>query len=138
MKKTLLLLLTLLPGLLMADKIYKWTDTNGTVHFSHKPPQHSQSADVLDLPEFPSIHGSSDARAVAEIVEKRSDTETSQVSEQASLKAYCASLMSNMETLKNSPRVRVKKDNGEYDILDDEGRKSEMARIERLLQENCL
>lgn len=60
MKKPLILVLLPLAAVFMAaafadgQSIYKWTDSDGTVHYSDKPPQ-TQPADLttLDLPALP-------------------------------------------------------------------------------------
>jgi hypothetical protein len=46
MNRTIALLLCSLPLAVSAQQIYKWTDANGTVHFSQNPPKDGSYSDV--------------------------------------------------------------------------------------------
>ncbi|MCB1641339.1 MAG: DUF4124 domain-containing protein [Xanthomonadales bacterium] len=53
--RLLLMMLLLSSPLLAADKVYKWTDENGVVHYDAKPPEQgdSQTVDIRRAPPPP-------------------------------------------------------------------------------------
>ena len=139
MFKRLLLLLVMVPLLGQAAPVYKWVDEKGVVHFSSKPHHEAEDIETLEAAEAPRTSGSSDkqntedneeaSKIVEEVVE--SNTPTPEQIE------YCKILKNNLKTLRSSPRVRMKKDNGEFEILGDEARESEIGRIEKSIKESC-
>lgn len=134
MKKIGILLLILLPGLVISDQIYRWTDEKGTVHFSHKPTHEVSDHEMVKKPDFPEPVSS-------ETKDQDEETQPEPVLEAdvmtPELEEYCNRLRQNLNTMKSSPRIRIKRDNGEFEILDDEARQAEQARLEKLLKESC-
>lgn len=139
MIKRLLPLLIILPLWGQAAPVYKWVDEKGVVHFSSKPHHEAEDVEALDAPASPQIGGeSSDQNTnnnedTSEVVEEVTDSKAP-TPEQIE---YCKILKSNLNTLKSSPRVRMKKDNGEFEILGDESRQAEIDRIEKSIKESC-
>ena len=139
MRKRLLLLLIVLPLWVQAGPVYKWVDEKGIVHFSSKPHHEAKDVETLKNPEAPEMpHASARKRETAnkespeaekEVVENASPT-----SEQVE---YCKALRNNLDTLKTSPRIRKKKDNGEFEVLGDEAREAEMDRVQKTIEEFC-
>lgn len=144
MKKTLVLLLALMPLslTLAAEDIYTWTDERGVVHFSAKPPRGNLNAEIMAKPDLHDL-----ARA-NKVTEDKTEDETAEEDNSGSQSvepeprtpeevAYCKSLASNLKTLQSSPRVRVKRPDGEYEILGKDERKGEIERIQTLQKEFC-
>ena len=139
MKKIGILLLILLPGLVISDQIYRWTDENGVVHFSHKPPREATDHEKIDKPEVADISNSE--QASQEEITDNKETVPESVLEADNMTpermAYCDKLRQNLKTMKSSPRIRIKREDGEFEILDDKARQAEQDRLEKLLKESC-
>jgi hypothetical protein len=86
---TLLLTLLVAAGIVDANQIYRWVDTNGKVTFSSTPPPEGKQADVVDLPPPPSPESveaqRERERAIAdlggELQQRRLDREAQQAEE---------------------------------------------------------
>ena len=139
MKKWLLLLLVIIPLWGQAGSVYTWIDEKGVVHFSSKPHHEAEDVETLETPQPPRMSkASSDQKAenseenpeTAEEIAENQPPTPEQIE-------YCKILKSNLNTLKSSPRVRMKKANGEFEILGDEARQAEIDRIEKAIEESC-
>ena len=134
-----MILLVLMPLAGTSDQIYRWTDEKGVVHFSSKPIDESLDHELMPIPDAPTPTPGS----------QRQETDDAKEAEQKAPRTvetsgptqeeieYCKKLTTNINTLKNSPRVRIKKANGEFEILGDEGKKAEMDRLNKLMKEFC-
>ena len=140
MIKRLLLLLIILPLWGQAGPVYKWVDEKGVVHFSTKPHHEAEDVETLEASESPRIGGESNSQKDSENSEETSDTVEEVVENNAPTPEqieYCKILKNNLKTLKSSPRVRMKKENGEFEILGDNARQAEIDRIEKSIKETC-
>ena len=139
MFKQLLLLLVIVPLLGQAAPVYKWVDEKGVVHFSSKPHHEAEDVETLEATEVPRTDGASDKQNVKDNEEVSETVEEVVESNAPSPEQieYCKILNNNLKTLKSSPRVRMKKDNGEFEILGDKARGSEISRIEKAIKETC-
>lgn len=139
MAKQLLLLLIILPLWVQAGSVYKWVDEKGVVHFSSKPHHEAEDVEMVDASESPRIGGEAERQdsqnnnestePVKEVVDNSAPTPQQL--------EYCNALKSNLKTLNSSPRVKKQKPNGEYEVLGDEARQSEIDRIMKSLEESC-
>lgn len=139
MLKQLLLLLVILPFWVQAAPVYKWVDEKGVVHFSSKPHHKAEDVETLEKPESPRMtdaSGNEDETAGEEGFDTTEEVVENSTPSPEQIE-YCEALKNNMNTLKSSPRVRMKKDNGEFEILGDKARESEVARIEKAIKESC-
>ena len=136
MKKIGILLLILLPGLVISDQIYRWTDENGVVHFSHKPTREATDHEKIDKPDI-----SHSEQASQEATTDKKETVPEPVLEADNMTpermAYCDKLRQNLNTMKSSPRIRIKREDGEFEILNDKARQAEQDRLKKLLKESC-
>ena len=153
MKRLLIILLALMPLVGISDQIYRWTDEKGVVHFSSKPLDESLGHDLIPLPDSPTPtpgaqisvpdENNTDDQQPVESSLQSSSQSPSQSSSQSSSQLskeeieYCKKLKINIETLKNSHRVRIQKANGEFEALGDKGKKTEMDRLKKLMKEFC-
>lgn len=154
MKKTLVLLLALMPLslTLAAENIYTWTDERGVVHFSTKPPRGNPNAEIMARP---GLHDRAGANNVTENQSDEEEVKEEEVKEEGVKEennesqrldpevktpeeiAYCEALANNIKTLQSSPRVRIKRPDGEYEILDKDEHQGEIERIQKLQKELC-
>ncbi|MDB2384670.1 DUF4124 domain-containing protein [Endozoicomonas sp.] len=128
MKKIIMLLL-LAPGILGADKVYKWLDGEGTVHYSSSPPVNTRPGDVArDAGELIIFEPEAIAPAV---VEKQAAQDNSQ------LMAYCHKLRNNLLTLYKNKRVRVRQADGQFVELDEAAKEEKATEVSSLLKQRC-
>ena len=139
MIKRLLLLLIILPMWIQAGSVYKWVDEKGVVHFSSKPHYEAEDVETFEASKSPRIGGEpneQDSQNNEESTEANEENVDNSEPTPEQIE-YCNILKSNLKTLKSSPRVRMQKENGEYEILGDEARQSEIDRIEKSIKESC-
>ncbi len=53
MRHSMVLAATLLLSLMVQAQVYKWTDTDGKIHYGNQPPANGQPAQTLDIPSQP-------------------------------------------------------------------------------------
>lgn len=53
MRHSMVLAATLLLSLMVQAQVYKWTDTDGKIHYGNQPPADGQPAQTLDIPSQP-------------------------------------------------------------------------------------
>lgn len=139
MRRPLLAVALLLVAPLAIGQAYKWTDAHGTVHYSETPPpQGTQYKQIhtngtvapLAQPAAESDAGNASASGVPA-------TPTTPVADTPENRSkLCASLKTNLETLKGSGPV-VMQDGGQQKVLDDAQRKQQIAAANNQYQQYC-
>jgi Domain of unknown function (DUF4124) len=137
MRRLLIAAALLLVAPLVAAQAYKWTDANGTVHYSDAPPpQGTKFSKVTTTGTVEPL-----ATPAPESSNSSSDTASSKPPAQSGKPAtdrasFCASLKSNIDTLKSSGPV-VMEQNGQQKVIDDIQRKQQQATAETQYQQFC-
>ncbi|PWK84709.1 DUF4124 domain-containing protein [Fulvimonas soli] len=135
MRRPLLALALLLLAPLAAAQVYKWTDASGTVHYSETPPPQGTKYQQMTLSGSaepiaqPSSSESRENRPEPEAPASVADTPANRA-------RLCASLKSNLETLKGSGPV-VMQEGGQQKVLDDSQRKAQIDAAGRQYQQYC-
>ena len=128
MKKIIMLLL-LAPGILAADKVYKWLDNKGVIQYSSAPPITVRPGDVeLDAGDIISFEPKITQPAVTQQVSNDNNSQAS---------IYCRKLRSNLITLYKNKRVRIRHANGQFSELDENGKNEKITEISDLLKKHC-
>ncbi len=136
MRRLLIAAALLLVAPLVAAQAYKWTDANGTVHYSDAPPATgtkyskvttSGTVEPLAAPAPESTTDTSakptqDNKPVANTPQNRAE--------------YCAALKGNIDTLKSSSPVVMEQD-GQQKVIDADQRKQQQATAETQYQNFC-
>lgn len=139
MRRLLIATALLLAAPLVAAQAYKWTDANGTVHYSDAPPPQgtkynkvttSGSVEPLVTPA-PAV--SSDGSA--EVPTKPNNTQPVADTPENRAK-LCSNLKSNMETLKSQGPV-VMDDGGQQKVMNSDQRKQQQAAAQSQYQQYC-
>ena len=127
-------------------ELYKWTDSQGKVHYSDQPPttnaqtiksattgqaetttQATQSLDAKDQAYQKRRKEAEEARAKAE-----------KEAEQARIqRENCAKARSNLSTLQNTPRVYSTNAAGQRTYMDDAARASALANSQKAVSDFC-
>ena len=140
--KTLLVLASLLMALQVgAAQVYRWTDQNGQVHFSQRPPP--GAAQRMDLPESEPRGAPGDTELMQQRRERERrlledyDYERAQKKARQAREAsarqkaaeQCGKLQDYWRRLTFPGPLYVTRDDGEREYLTDEQRESEKARM---------
>jgi len=140
MRRLLIAAALLLVAPLAAAQAYKWTDANGTVHYSDSPPPQgtqykkvTTSGTVEPLaPPAATNHGPS------EVAKSNNNTQpgASMADTPENRTKFCASLKSNLEALKSSGPVLMN-EGGQQKVVGDDQRKQQQATAEAQYQQYC-
>lgn len=120
----------------LADKVYRWVDENGRVHYSSQPRRgvdedkyRVQVDRVTPPPPKPAV----------EKTEQPAEQETSDITQQRETRAkeLCANAKEVKEVLSTNFSRRFKQDDGSYRPLTDDERASKMAEADKRIKEYC-
>ncbi len=140
MRRLLIATALLLAAPLVAAQAYKWTDANGTVHYSDAPPAQGT--------KYSKVTTSGTVEPLAEPTPSKpseSASETKPSPPQSSLPMVdtpenraklCASLKSNLEALKSGGPI-VMQQNGQQKLLDADQRHEQQTASENQYQQYC-
>ncbi len=125
-----LLLLTALLGSTAAhaDKLYKWTDEEGNVHYSQKPPNDLGSKEVIQGVPLPVEEAPQDTTPVE--VPLPDNIEASQL-----LADKCQGLYKELEL--HESKQPITDSTGSVTVLSEEMREAKIFEIKAVLDESC-
>jgi hypothetical protein len=128
-----------------AGKMYSWTDEDGVVHFTDKPPE-NREAEVSDIPassqpvgESPYSQSQIDNVSVAaqqkrdEIARKNQQAEANRTATEA----VCAAKRAEVAQLEPHRRIYYTNEQGETERMDDVARTDRVAAAKAFIQANC-
>lgn len=143
------LAVTLFAGLLLsgiacaqAATIYKWTDSQGQVHFGSQPPVGYDSERITTRSRNSTTAaepaGTQDTHQETGESQKEIDARVRRevAREQAELKAFCTDMRTRLSQLKNNPRLLAEVD-GEMVRLSEEERQRRIGEAEDKISEFC-
>ena len=150
-KRCVLLLLMLCMTPAMAEKIYKWVDENGQIHYSSQKPV-GQDAQTVTVKKAPKVapaknneenEDSADANAAAE--EAAEDDPEADAAARAALakadavnnKKQCELARKNLAALSATVRVTKRDANGELVRLTDDQRLAAMKKAQAAIKQYC-
>ncbi len=138
MHRLLIAVALLLPASLATAQVYKWTDAQGTVHYSEAPPAQGTkyskvtttgTVEPLAKPASPADTGNSGE-------ESKEPAPTTVADTPENRKSLCTSLQSNLTTLQGSAPVVMEKD-GKPTALDAAQRKQELDTAQAQYEQYC-
>ena len=141
--KSTLLLLFLCAALgaapAMAKTYYKWTDDNGTVHFTAEPPN-DRNYEIINTSG--QVTGSSRARAETVQPQAQQAAEEVQMPRQAApdpevVAARCEQARENLFWLQSKRRIIVENDDGSETFIDADEQQRLMEENQALIDEWC-
>ncbi len=139
------LLTTLLIPAAVQAEMYKWTDSQGVVHYGDHPPPGQETQTVAPPP--PPASGSAEeskslmerSQAVDKALseqEKAAAEAAKKKKQEAKLAEKCQRIRRTLDTLRNRNRVQQVVD-GQVVTMTTEARAAEIQRLEKLEQESC-
>jgi len=133
------------------EKIYRWVDENGAVHFGDMPPDNVAAEQVRIVPDTVSVEPSSSATTGAQAAtpvepqpslgeqlrSERAEARKEREAQQKELADSCAKAQKLVADLEPSPRVIVKTEDGNIERLDDNVRLETLDKARTFIAENC-
>ncbi|TDR20836.1 DUF4124 domain-containing protein [Marinicella litoralis] len=146
MKRTAVtLLLLVVSGLVLAEKIYKWVDENGQIHYSSQKPV-GQKAETMKVRNQPKVNAQTNESAV-ESTEAAESTETDAdaaakaqlaKADAASMVRLCEQSRKNLAALNATVRVvQVDEKTGQTVRMNDDQRLQAMKTAQQGIREYC-
>jgi len=129
----------------ISKDFYRWTDENGTTHYSSLPPTDKPSekvhtSNIKGNPTAAQSQEPSEAPAAAPVKEKDNFDESASAPETTEAKAQrkenCKRAKFNLKTLKEKPRIRVK-EGDDYRYIDQKERKAKIKASEKAVKQYC-
>ena len=138
MHRSLIAVVLLLLAPLANAQVYKWTDANGTVHYSETPPtQGTQFKQVKATGSASSLVSPAASPVPAPPTDEASAAPPLPVADTpANHHALCESLKSNIAALQGSAPV-VMQEGGKPTVLDDSQRKEQTGTAQAQYQQYC-
>jgi hypothetical protein len=137
---TLCLASLTLSGHLLAAKVYKWVDEDGTTHLSEHPPKNTQTTVIKpktghsEPVNYDSTGVATDKTATDAAAEQQAKDDLAQALKDPT---RCEAARKNMETLRNFGRVKVKGDDGSYHFLTPEEQQERLRTTQQAIDESC-
>ncbi|RAP58532.1 DUF4124 domain-containing protein [Oleiagrimonas sp. MCCC 1A03011] len=137
---TLLTTMLLALPLVASAQVYKWTDANGTQHFSDAPPPQGvkyQNIKTRADADQPRTSGHSDeVRQAADSSASASSTSQGK-GKNSQMQRFCAQLQSNITLLKSSQSLQRLDGNGKSVPVDDQQRAEQLKQQQQRYQAYC-
>lgn len=121
-----------------AERVYKWTDENGTVHFTSTPPPGSQAERVKlrKAPPAPPTETTSTSAPQGELYAESEEPDNSEIEEE-NRRIQCQKGRNMIAQIEPRPRVFRVEDDGSRTYLLDEEREDLLTEARDLVAEHC-
>ncbi|WP_201314911.1 DUF4124 domain-containing protein [Dyella sp. EPa41] len=140
MRRLLIATALLLAAPLVAAQAYKWTDANGTVHYSDAPPpqgtKYSKVTTTGTIEPLAEPTPSKPNETTSESKPAPAPSSLPMVDTPENRAKLCASLKSNLEALKSSGPI-VMQQNGQQKLLDADQRQAQQSTAQSQYQQYC-
>jgi cytoskeletal protein RodZ len=143
MRRPSIALALLLVAPLVSAQVYKWTDAQGTVHYSETPPPSGTKYNRVEVntgSDAPAEASSSSASSAAtSSTQSSSDSSASQPATDTpeNRAKMCASLKTNIGTLQGSGPVVMQGTGGQQQLLNADQRKQQLDASQSQFQQYC-
>jgi len=132
------------------EKIYRWVDENGAVHFGDMPPDNVAAELVRVVPDTVSVEPPSSAAGAQaatpvepqpspaeQLRAERAEARKEREAQQKELAESCEKAQKLVAELEPSTRVIVKTEDGKIERLDDNVRLETLDKARTFIAENC-
>ena len=140
------LVFVILASSITVASIYTWKDEQGEVHYGDRvPPEYTTKATKLKNRSSAKRHQEETSSSTATLKKKLEDLNKTKSQETEKEKAAknrlnenCTLAKSNLKTIQERARVRVKEKNGEYRILSHEEKNQKENKLKEQIKEFCV
>lgn len=133
------------------EKIYRWVDDSGAVHFGDMPPDNVAAEQITVTPDTASVTASAQDAAgdpsappaepqpsyAEQLRKERADMRKMREEEQKKMAEECAKQRKLVAELEPSPRVIVKTEDGQIERLSDDLRIKTLDEAKTFIEVNC-
>lgn len=129
------------------EKIYRWVDENGAVHFGDMPPDNAAAEQITVVPDTVSVVPPSAGTAgtpaapqpsyAEQLRQERAEKRREAEAQQKALDEACAQRKKLVAELEPSPRVIVKNEDGTISRLPDDVRLKTLDEAKAFIAANC-
>jgi hypothetical protein len=139
MRRPSIALVLLLVAPLASAQVYKWTDAQGTTHYSETPPSTGTKYSQVTVSggEAPASAASSSASASTSSSQSSSDNAQPVADTPDNRAKLCASLKTNIGTLQGSGPVVMQGSGGQQQLLNADQRKQQLDASQSQYQQYC-
>jgi len=126
---------------LHAAKFYKWTDSDGNIHFSDTPPDENNATEAIDInTKAPRPSGEIPAKFNLEEIERKKQDELNAIKnteEKAKHLEKCKIIKNRLKTLQSEERVTETNEQGQRRYLDDDEKQDQIQQAEQKIGQHC-
>ncbi len=117
-----------------AESFYKWTDDEGTIHYTRTPPKgrDAQKINTQTKTSKPVNYNKPQSES-----EKASTGTTTVTAESTKNPARCEQAHKNLKTLSNAARVRITTPEGEKRYLSPDELQNKKKEMQKAIKESC-
>ena len=115
------------------EKVYKWTDSKGNVHYAQRPPANTDTEVIKPQTGHsdPVTYTAPAGDANKEVKKTADDAKALKDPER------CANARKNIETLKTYARIKIKGDDGEFRYLTPDEQQQKLTEANKAASESC-
>ncbi len=143
-KRLFVLFLLAFASFAYSSSVYKWVDEDGTVHYSDKKPVDKQSEKLRMKTGSTQSQPSENLQEQVDNLDRqqqieqvRQKQERENVAADQAKQEFCDNLKTNLETLRNNARIRMKDEDGEYRFLTPEEIVDQTSNNQKRYDEQC-
>ncbi|RDJ00249.1 DUF4124 domain-containing protein [Dyella solisilvae] len=142
MRRLLIATALLIAAPMVAAQAYKWTDANGTVHYSDAPPPQGTkynkvtTTGTVEPLAAPAPSGNSSSETASAKPSQSSQPAQPMADTPENRAKFCSSLKGNLDTLKGSSPV-VMEQNGQQKVIDADQRQQQTSTAEAQYKQYC-
>ncbi|GGA08533.1 DUF4124 domain-containing protein [Dyella caseinilytica] len=139
MRRPSIALALLLVAPLVSAQVYKWTDAQGTTHYSETPPPVGTKYNQVSVSSDASTPASSSSSAAAPSSTQDSDSQSTPPLPDTpeNRNKLCSSLKTNIGTLQGGGPVVMQGANGQQQLLNADQRKQQLDASQSQYQQYC-
>jgi len=121
-----------------SNKVYTWTDEEGTIHYGERPPKDTKATVIRTRtgkgdpsPQVESTPAPTPAQTTSTAEPQQAETESLKNPER------CEAARKNLETLKTSTRIRIADADGAMRYLNEDELEQKKADMEKTIEQAC-
>ena len=136
-----------LPPAYSAENFYKWVDDKGITHYARTPPASEQQSSVIitSSPASSDVSKSQErllrtreAFKTASETRKNESIISPEEAKNIEIRTKnCEIASARLKNLQENVRLREKLENGEYQVITEDGRQSRISSTKKQVQKNC-
>jgi hypothetical protein len=121
---------------LNAAKFYKWTDDEGSVHYSDKPNENN-TAETIHISAPKASENAHPSKKTISTDKEGKENKTENMKRAESVEEYCETLRGNIKTLETKNRIQSVDAEGNKVDLNEASRQEKLSKYKEQLKSRC-